>query len=354
MNKKEKVSKFQIWVTAIGFLGLLFVPSVAWMFCHDAIGDDKSENRKLAEMPEFGLGKISAFPKKFEDFYNDHVPFRSVIRKTWANLNVIGLHDSVSDKVLIGKNDGSFEDSWLFYSAKLDNNPIEDIQGIKIYTEQTLRKMKERIQSETEKYRQKGIQLYYLVAPNKEDVYKENLPDSIKFYKEKTRTEELTDYLVKGGIKNYYFAYNDMIEAKDLGRLYYKRDTHWNKLGAFVGFKGLMRMIGGEVDLGAINSKGKMKASGDLIPMLGVFGYFEDEDIDILYRSKKIDKSIMVIGDSYRIALKEYFERTFSKVTSMHRSEYKKGMVEREKPDIVVYEFVERYDSTIKDFTTLF
>lgn len=350
---KEKVSKFQIWVTVLGFLGLLFVPSVAWVFCHGAVGDDTSENRKLAEMPEFKLGKISTFPSNFEKFWNDHVPFRSMIRKTWADLNVIGLHDSTSNKVLIGRSDGGFENSWLFYSAKSDNNPLEDMQGIKTYNKQTLEKMANRIKEETEKYRQKGIQLYYLVAPNKEGVYKEELPDEIKVYSEKTRTEELTDYLAKEGIKNYYFAYKDMLSAKDLGQLYYKQDTHWNKLGGFVGFRGLMNMVGEEVIFEKAEFTEEKKANGDLLPMLGVLGYFKDKDVSVVYRNKKVDKKIMIIGDSYRTALKEYLDKTFSGAVVMHRSEYKEGMVEKEKPDIIVYEFVERYAGMIKDFTTL-
>lgn len=349
---KEKVSKFQIWVTVLGFLELLFVPSVAWVFCHGAVGDDTSENRKLAEMPEFKLGKISTFPSNFEKFWNDHVPFRSIIRRTWSDLNVIGLHDSTSDKVLIGKNEDGFKNSWLFYSAKSDNNPVEDIQGIKTYNEQTLEKMVDKIKGETEKYRQKGIQLYYLVAPNKEDVYKEKLPDEIEIYRKKTRTEELTEYLVEKKIENYYFAYEDMLDAKDLGQLYYKQDTHWNKLGAFVGFKGLMDMIGEKVTLEKVEFTEEKKIGGDLLPMLGVSGYFEDKNVSVVSKNEKINKKIMVIGDSYRTALKDYLEKTFSKVVMMHRSEYKKGMVEEIKPEILVYEFVERYAGAIKDFTT--
>ncbi|MDO4889068.1 MAG: hypothetical protein Q4A25_00005, partial [Candidatus Saccharibacteria bacterium] len=117
MSKKEQVSKFQIWVTVVGFLGLLFVPSIAWVFCHNAIGDDTSENRRLAGMPEFGLGKISAFPKKFESFYNDHAPFRKIIRTSWTNINFFGIGDSPSEWVLLGKADeNDNKKRWLFYT----------------------------------------------------------------------------------------------------------------------------------------------------------------------------------------------------------------------------------------------
>lgn len=353
--KGKNTSKFQMWVTVLGFLGFLFVPSVAWIFCHDMVGDDTSENRKLAEMPEFGFGKVSAFPKKFESFWNDHLPFRKIINSAWDNANVKLLRDSSSEKVLIGKSDDSFQDSWLFYVAKADNNPMDDSQGIKAYDDQTIKKIGEKIKDETQKYGMNDIDLYYLVAPNKENVYREFLPDEIEIYKEKTRTEELARRLAGEGIKNFYYAYDDMMEAKDLGQLYYKHDTHWNRLGAFIGFKGLMNMIGEKVELGSVVFGQKAKANGDLLPMLGVQGFFEDKVIeDVKFSGKKINKKIMLIGDSYRTALKEYLDKTFSEVVAMHRSEYRKGMIKQEKPDIVVYEFVERYSEMIKEYTVSF
>ncbi len=371
---EKKVSKFQIWVTAVGFLGLLFVPSVAWVFCHNVIGDDTSENRALAKMPEISLKNIGELPEKIEEAYNDHAPFRAPIRAMWAKLNYFGFDDSTSDNVLIGKNEGERKKSWLFYKSSLDNNSVRDAQGLKVYSESEMKASLTKIESETKKFEEKGARLYYFVAPSKESVYEEFFPENVKIYNE-PRTKKLSQYITDQGVNNYYYAYEDMLAAKESGQLYFRHDTHWNELGAFVGFKGLIKMIEPKYNNLQYNlGESKTIFGGDLAKMLDIKDYFVDEQPDVLYmessnyqeekqRTKTssivktkneaapIKKKIMVVGDSYRSAMEDYLAKSFSEVVSLHRQDYKDGMFENYNPDIVVYEFTERYSNMIKNFS---
>ena len=371
---EKKVSKFQILVTAVGFLGLLFVPSVAWVFCHNVIGDDTSENRALAKMPEISLKNIGELPEKIEEAYNDHAPFRAPIRAMWAKLNYFGFDDSTSDNVLIGKNEGERKKSWLFYKSSLDNNSVRDAQGLKVYSESEIQASLTKIESETKKFEEKGARLYYFVAPSKESVYEEFFPENVKIYNE-PRTKKLSQYITDQGVNNYYYAYEDMLAAKESGQLYFRHDTHWNELGAFVGFKGLIKMIEPKYNNLQYNlGESKTIFGGDLAKMLDIKDYFVDEQPDVLYmessnyqeekqRTKTssivktkneaapIKKKIMVVGDSYRSAMEDYLAKSFSEVVSLHRQDYKDGMFENYNPDIVVYEFAERYSNMIKNFS---
>ena len=371
---EKKVSKFQILVTAVGFLGLLFVPSVAWVFCHNVIGDDTSENRALAKMPEISLKNIGELPEKIEEAYNDHAPFRAPIRAMWAKLNYFGFDDSTSDNVLIGKNEGERKKSWLFYKSSLDNNSVRDAQGLKVYSESEIKASLTKIESETKKFEEKGARLYYFVAPSKESVYEEFFPENVKIYNE-PRTKKLSQYITDQGVNNYYYAYEDMLAAKESGQLYFRHDTHWNELGAFVGFKGLIKMIEPKYNNLQYNlGESKTIFGGDLAKMLDIKDYFVDEQPDVLYmessnyqeekqRTKTssivktkneaapIKKKIMVVGDSYRSAMEDYLAKSFSEVVSLHRQDYKDGMFENYNPDIVVYEFAERYSNMIKNFS---
>ena len=380
MNKKEKVSKFQIWVTAIGFLGLLFVPSIAWVFYHDTIGDDASENRKLAEMPEFRLGNISAFPKKFENFYNDHVPFRKSIRAVWSNLGYFMLHDSPTTYVVLGKDDGDDKERWLFYSRDADYSPVRDAQGIATYPEYVKDKIAKALDENTKYLRGRKIDFYLLAIPNKENVYKEYLPDTVNVYNSKSRGEDLIECLDEED-KNIVYAKDEIMDAKKDYQLYYKHDTHWNELGAFYGFKSFMKKVFPNFD----GYSYKIKWQGlqvskdgetnfDMPNMMKVYNYFVDNWPKVYYTSgssfdeyvfgendnkitvKKnknapIKKRIMVVGDSYRSAMMPYFGRIFSESISMHRVAYNPELLDKYKPDIVVAETVERYFSVMGTFS---
>ena len=362
--QEQKISKFQIVVTVVGFLGLLFIPSIAWVFCHDLIGDDMSENRKLAEVPEFKLGKISVFPKKFENFYNDHVPFRAVIRGAWSNLNVIGMHDSVSSKVTIGKSKEGFSKSWMFYSPDGYSNTVLDAQGLMEFGDEKMSKMKMVMKDNAANMDERGIELYYFVPPNKSSIYKEMLPDNVEIYNDTRRIKRFEDYL--GRTSNYKFAEDDLLEAKNIEPLYYSSDTHWNKLGAFVGFKSLMKMIEPEYkNFDYKISKNETRKGGDLAGMLGLGDYFLDVNIDIQYLNSltyketveqmdasalvettnnkaPIKKTIMVVGDSFRENMKDYLAKTFSHCVLVHREDYKEEMIAEYKPNTIVLEFVEK------------
>ena len=49
--------------------------------------------------------------------------------------------------------------------------------------------------------------------------------------------------------------------------------------------------------------------------------------------------------------MEDYLAKSFSEVVSLHRQDYKDGMFENYNPDIVVYEFTERYSNMIKNFS---
>ncbi len=367
MVKKEEMNKFQKYATICAFIVLIFVPSIAWMFCGDTIGDDDSENRKLAEMPEFDIEHIEDYPKEFDKYYSDHVPFRKNIKDVWTSVNYVVLCDSTTKDVIIGKNDGrSGSEAWLFYSKASDNNPVANVQGITDYSEKTIKKIDNNIANTTERLKEKGIEYYFFVAPNKENIYREYLPDSVTIFHDKSKDEKLIDALGTNRI-NIIYAKNEIMDAKSVGQLYYRQDTHWNNLGAFYGFKALMQEMEPkfkDYDYGLEYSSLKVHDK-DLARFLGIKNYFMDTDAIVKYRddsvieietsgngdkkistsvnrSSIVDKTVLLIGDSYRTALLPYLQKVYSKVVSIHRNGYERTFIDKYSPDIVVMETVER------------
>lgn len=133
---KKSGEKIGVRVTIIAFVILIFVPSIAWWFLGALYGEDRSENRILAKQPTFDIRMVEKFPKEFDAFWNDHAPFRRGFREAWNKLNLDIFKDMNSEKVVLGKSDSAFNESWLFYMG--DNkkvSPISDTQGVSAYSD---------------------------------------------------------------------------------------------------------------------------------------------------------------------------------------------------------------------------
>ena len=59
------------------------------------------------------------------------------------------------------------------------------------------------------------------------------------------------------------------------------------------------------------------------------------------------DKTILVVGDSFRNATVQYLAKLYSKSIFIHKGYYNDDLVGKYNPDIVVYEAVERYSNTL-------
>lgn len=366
MVKKEQMNKFQKYATVGVFLALIFVPSIVWAFCGSEIGDDKSENRKLAEMPEFDVNKIEEFPKQFEAFYGDHTPFRAAFRNAWTRVNYVLFSDSASNRVIVGKRDNdNAKQAWLFYDEK-DVSPVVGVQGLYSYSEKQKERAVNTLMANATQMAKEGRELYFFVAPNKENIYREYLPETVEIFDEKSHNEKLIDLLAENYEKVIY-PKNEIIDAKKYGRLYSRQDTHWNKLGAFYGFKVLMR----EIEPGFNNFEHEVELTKphtsyeDLAKFLGMTDYFLDdnpivkylEDMPVKIEVKEnsprelevsvnenplIDKTIMIVGDSYRIGMKPYLQKVYKRVITMVREDSARSLIDKYNPDVVILEAVER------------
>ncbi len=363
--KKENILNIII----IGvFVLIIFMPQITFFFAKSYLETDTSENRKLAEKPQFEYKTITKYPEKYNSYYNDNLPFRGYLKKAWTNINLFIFNDSTNKNVLLGKKENNnLKEMWLFYCSESDGNPVDEVQGITNFTKEQKEQMYKTIVQNTETLAQKNIRLYYLICPDKENIYKENLPDTIRVSGE-SRTDKLVDELRKKGVTNIIYPKEELLREKENGQLYYKQDTHWNFFGAFTGYKNAMNVI--EPNLECYDytvewEKNKVQ-NRDLINMLGKSNFFVDDEPtinyfnDITYKTSTIktetnqieitecqnslvDNTIMIIGDSYRSAMIPYFARTYKKCIFLHKTDFSNELVEKYAPDSIIIENVERY-----------
>lgn len=364
-------------IMIIAFLLVLTVPTIWFWEIKDTIPPDTSENRKLAEKPKFDINTLDNYSDDYEAYYNDNLPFRSFIRNTWTNFNFFVLGESTTNQVLVGKNDGDLSSSWLFYQENYDGNPIKETQGVYKFTEDEVLNIGKTINTNVKELKTRNIDLYYAFIPNKANLYREKLPDNITIFDPSTRVDKLYKVL-KQTIEakdNLMYLKEDLEKSKDLGQLYFKQDTHWNDLGAFIGFETITKNVSKD---SGIDYNYEVKFSEeefvdkDLSQMSGIKGTLKDKTPTITYLSDvefkgmvletenqivitecedaKVKKTIMVIGDSFRTPMIPYFAKNYQKVIFLHRCDYGSYMLDAYAPDIIVCQFLERYVNTVQDF----
>lgn len=106
--------KLQIYY-GILFAALILAPCLVFLAVRSHIDTTNYENTAQAEFPVIGRTlsngtpvTIDNFPSLFEDWFNDHLPFRNQLLTLNSFFDYTVLKTSSSDQVIVGK------DGWLF------------------------------------------------------------------------------------------------------------------------------------------------------------------------------------------------------------------------------------------------
>lgn len=361
MKNHAKIASI-LFLIGIVFPGILFValPKTETI--------DEQENRPLANFPDSNT-KLEDFPEDYQAYFNDHVPFRRQLKNLWSKAHYVLFHESYDDRVIIGKQEDE-KHVWLFYQADWDGDPLKEAQGAISYSEKEKEEMYETIMKNNEVVEEYGFQLYYMSGPNKESVYQEYLPDLYQTYNDSSRLEQYIQWLKEEkGYDNYLYPLEDLRVASKSHRTYYRQDIHWNDYGGYIGFLNFIHHAHPEVEDSflediQISESEPSYLETDLIKLSGIHRIFLDEKVFVQYHPElevgynkmfqdtvietrceeaPIDKTIFIIGDSFRDAMIPYFERTYKHCFFMHRHHYYTIYLDWFWPDEVLLLSVERY-----------
>ena len=211
-------------VYIIIFLVMCITPIILMQFIKN---DAQIEKKELAKMPDYITnGKINMnYPDEFESWFNDHMPFRSELLSV-NNLLKSELLKAPSSNVIVGK------DGYLFYTTEskdyMNTNAMTDSEINSVAITMSLM---ERFVNE------RNGHFVVVIMPNKSTVYDEYMPS----YYKKSAVNNLTriqDKFLEYNV-NYVDMKNVMIQNKDKN-IYHKRDSHWNYLGALIGYNAIM------------------------------------------------------------------------------------------------------------------
>jgi hypothetical protein len=352
----------------LSFLGLLWLPLAV-----QSLGLDLgklAENRARATCPELKLQRdvLAAFPARFEAYFNDSFGLRDQLIRGNNLVRVSLLGISTSSQVMIGRR------GWLYYLA---SGAIDDLRGTHPLSQEELARWAEALEERRDWLERRGIRYLVMFAPNKHTIYPEYMPVSFRRVSRETRYDQLYRYLREHTRLELLDLREPLLKAKSEARLFYRRDTHWNDHGAFIAYQAIATALGrwyprmDPSPLSSFRPVGMVRKNPDLSLLLGLGEELPDRDYTLeprftrqareadpgpgLSRREIPDKwpvamecddpglpRAVFFRDSFSIALIPLLSEHFSRSLYLWHCGFDAEIVEREHPQIVIEEAVER------------
>ncbi len=358
-------------------LALFLLP--AWMLLPEKAKTELgalSENRTLSELPEFepSLSFAREFPGRFEAWFMDHLPFKTPLVRLNGLMDYYVFRSSSSDSVMVGK------DGFLFYRGGQANHedPVADYLGTNSFSEEELDLIAENLTAARDKLRERGTAFILFLPPNKERAYQDYMPAGFGAPSADSRLSQLIEHLQTHTDLQVVSPLEDIRayhQAHPEQTLYYRTDTHWNRLGAYVAARSLGEALGvsmpglEELSLGETED-----FSGDLALQIGLSGILYDSPLYVPFGFSSstptytplwegdgfrgeaqgedaAHRTLLLAGDSFATLLYPYLGYYFDHSVSINYYDYTEYLLDKDEPDVFVLEVVERYLENLERFS---
>ncbi|MFW2489238.1 alginate O-acetyltransferase AlgX-related protein [Clostridium chromiireducens] len=342
-----------------------------------------AENRYLASFPKLldeKTGNVNRnFPSGFNSWLKDNIGFRDFFVKMNADIDYRILKTSPSPLVKIGR------EGWFFYNN--DNN-IEIASGNYPLNKETLVAIKNEQESIQKALEKKGIEYVLVLTPSKVSIYPEKIEGG-NFKVMETPIDIVEEYLKENTTIKVINTKDVLLNAKENGeQVFNKTDTHWNEEGAYIGYKKVINELNSwgvlkssEVKVNKIQSTYK----GEFSSMMGNVSLLppeyinateivspnavtveNDELMNLIQTEQQYDnfghggnriyknlsqqgKNVLMYGDSFfgGWKLPDLFAENSSDFTYVWSDRIKGSIVDKIKPNVVIFERTERYITTL-------
>lgn len=285
---------------------------------------------------------------------------------------------STTDWVLIGKS------GWLYY---IEQRALEYYIGDDPFAPEELAIWKRILEERRDWLSLQGIDYYLVIAPNKETIYPEYMPDHIIKSGNPSRLDQLIAYLQQHSTFHIIDVRQALIDTKPTQRVYHLTDSHWNEPGSLIAYQGILNALApryptlqprqfsdftlrtvitpglelaaflGQVDqyqeeyLQLIPNTAR-QAILEGSPSIGLSLNPDDGFADYIHLAQPLFASVCPSGEIPRGVmfrdsfaqpvmsfLAEHFQRMVYKVGSMR---FDAELIKTEQPDVVIQEMVER------------
>ena len=354
-------------VLSLGFVVVIAIPG-AVAAVRGFPWEPLRENRSPAPYPEPRNTPLAAFPTAFERWFADHFAFRGHLVRLSSRLRyAIGV--SSAPLTIIGEN------GWFFFSG---DSSIDGFRRTRTLDEAELSAWRSTLVARRDWLAARGSRYLVVVHPNKESVYSEFVPRALNRLPRASATEQLTDTLRSASVE-VVDSLEAVLRVKASGREVFARtDTHWNGLGSFAGYRAVAERLEQwfpairPMGLDAFHVYHGEGGGGDLSGMLALADVIVEPDRcdvevanprarrmpfemplppdlrphEVPFVMEQLDSPLpraVVMGDSFMLGVAPFLGEHFSHMLYYGRHDLPAELLERERPDIVIDAWVERF-----------
>jgi alginate O-acetyltransferase complex protein AlgJ len=345
---------------AVVFMAVLLAPLV-----YTTVGGPEifpnTANRDLTAWPAVrSVSDALEVPERLNGYYSDRFGLRDVMLHLWQVLLLKSLHISSEAAVVLGR------DGWYYYTDDFLNDRF---LGIAELPAEQVDRAYATVRESTAEVRRAGAKVYLVIAPDKETIYPEYLPGTLGGLDTGVQIRQLLGF--SGGPEiEQIDVFRPLLAKRDMARLYYRTDSHWNNLGAFVSYGAIMDGL--RVDFPSLHPKKiddylveQTQEQGlDLARFLGVPG---TRDTGFSFVSRREGRgparkpggsaisvhdnpdsngpTLLFVHDSFGYRLLPFLCQEFRQVIDVDLvvDAYRPERVAEFRPDLVIWERVERY-----------
>ncbi len=160
-------------LVVVVFLAALAAPTVDTFVRDDAARSPKREMRETAPLPDLPqeFTTLSTFPSAFEAHFDDTFGLRDQLLRLHSRLRYYAFGESPTDRILVGR------DGWLFWNGDRSG---EVFRGVAPLTTDELAGWQYMLEARTRLLAKLGCDYVWVIAPNKETIYPEHMPQSLR------------------------------------------------------------------------------------------------------------------------------------------------------------------------------
>jgi alginate O-acetyltransferase complex protein AlgJ len=359
------------------FFTLLWLPTLDKCFNLDH-SRPPGENRLPAPFPKMeslNLTNAQKYTVGLEAYFNDHFGFRKKLIRFFQNWKHGLFRDEGVYKVVTGRN------HWLFSG---EMQMVDHFLGTEKFTPEQLRSWRKLLEKRRDWLAERGIKYLFIVAPDKQSIYPEELPGwliNAAPTNRETKLDQFLNYMKANSTVPILDLRPPLICAKKIAPLYLQNDTHWNLLGGFIAAHELVKTLAQQspgltpLDLDDFQwTNTDVTVAGDLARMTGseaveknyfklepksgmpalrtysdtnIFSNWDCRTKAIVTENPMASETLVVFHDSFGIAWWKILGYSFKQVVFVaDRREFNPSIITKVKPFLVVNEFLERYFCT--------
>lgn len=359
------------------FLVVLWLPTLDSLYNLDRT-PPPNENRTFAKLPSFqGISASQEYIRGAEAYFGDHFGFRKRL-VTWNNdWKHDWFHEASFSSVMTGR------DGWLYLASF---QMVEHYCGLSRFTPEELKDWQNLLEARRDWLAKLNIKYVFVVPLDKQTIYPEHLPDWLKKSPLPSKLDQFLEHMKKHSTVEVVDLRKPLLDAKQTQQIYPLTDTHWNPLGAFIGYQAIIKSLARQLpevhplSVEDFERKTIPDRQGDLARLAGQsqleskqFSLEPRPPLEPLKRTtgKALSQKVwpqpdpvitlnpnakgeaLVFRDSFSDNLIPFLGYHFNQVVYIGRFDWDTSFIQKEKPTVVIDELLERTLNTQNARNTL-